>query len=366
VLLSGAGLMLKSLWVMRSRVATIAPEHVLTTGVNVRNIPVVDQEQYVANLTTQMEAVPGVQAAAVIGGGKAHLRFTGLPAPPPDRQEIFDLISVTPHFPAAAGVRLLSGRWLTDKDAAQAPHVAVVSDTTARLYSDLYPDSGSIIGRQLDVGRESHYTVVGIASHFPRQMDANPPPQVFVTHWQWPREGLAAVLMRTSSEPMRLADSLRRIVGRKPAIEMKEVKTLDEQMTDAIAPRRFQAALLATFAALALLLAIVGIYGVISYDVTGRTHDIGVRMALGARQGNVLGMVLSRATRLAGLGIVLGLIASLGVTRLMSSLLYGVKPSDPFTYAAVSLLLMAAAVVAAYIPARRAVQIDPLVALRYE
>jgi putative ABC transport system permease protein len=147
---------------------------------------------------------------------------------------------------------------------------------------------------------------------------------------------------------------------------MKEVKTLDEQMTDAIAPRRFQAALLATFAALALLLAIVGIYGVISYDVTGRTHDIGVRMALGARQGNVLGMVLSRATRLAGLGIVLGLIASLGVTRLMSSLLYGVKPSDPFTYAAVSLLLMAAAVVAAYIPARRAVQIDPLVALRYE
>lgn len=366
LLLSGAGLMLKSLWVMRSRVAAIAPEQVLTTNLNVRNIALADPEQYLADLATQMEAVPGVRATAVIGGGRTHLRFTGLPAPPPDRQVIFDLVSVTPHFPSAAGVRLLSGRWLSDKDSAQAPPVMVVNETTARLYLNLYPSSGPIIGRQLDVGRPFSYTAVGIVSDFPRQLDAEPPPQVFVTHWQWPREGVTAVLMRTSSDPMALANSLRGIIRRTPRIEMKPVETLEDQMTEAIAPRRFQAALLAAFAALALLLAMVGVYGVLSYDVTGRTHDIGVRMALGARQRDVVGMVLGRAARLAGAGIALGLIASLGLTRLMSSLLYGVKPSDPWTYAAVSLLLMTVAALAAYLPARRAVRVDPLVALRYE
>lgn len=137
-------------------------------------------------------------------------------------------------------------------------------------------------------------------------------------------------------------------------------------MMGAIAPRRFQAALLGAFAALALTLAIVGVYGVLSYAVTERTHDIGVCMALGAGRLDVLGLVLGRAVRLVGAGIGLGLVASLGLTRLLSSLLYGVKPSDPFTYAAVSLLLMTVAVLAAYLPARRAVRVDPIDALRYE
>jgi len=274
---------------------------------------------------------------------------------------------VTPHYPAAAGVRLVSGRWLSDEDSGQAPLVMVVNETTARLYSNLYPSSGPIVGRQLEkVTKPLRYTIVGIVSDFPRQPDAEHVPQVFLTHWQAPFNGLGTILVRTSSDPMALADSLQRTVRRTPGIEMRRAETLEDQMMGAIAPRRFQAALLGAFAALALTLAIVGVYGVLSYAVTERTHDIGVCMALGAGRLDVLGLVLGRAVRLVGAGIGLGLVASLGLTRLLSSLLYGVKPSDPFTYAAVSLLLMTVAVLAAYLPARRAVRVDPIDALRYE
>jgi len=366
VLLSGAGLMLKSLWVMRTQVAAIAPDHVLTTSLNIRVLPLPDQEPYLAGLATRINAVPGVRAATVIGGGRAQARFPGLPAPPAEKQAIFDLVSVTPQFPAAAGVRLLSGRWLSDKDSAQARPVMVVNETTAHMFSNLYPRSGPIIGRQIDVGRSFYYTVVGIVSDFPRQLDAEQVPQVLVTHWQWPREGLSGLLIRTSSDPVVIGRSLQAIIRETPRVGIKPLTTLEDQMTEAIAPRRFQAGLLIAFAVLAMLLAMVGVYGALSYRVAGSLHDIGVRMALGARRADVLSLVLGRATRLAGAGIALGLVASLVLTRLMSSLIYGVRTSDPLTYVAVSFLLIAVATLAAYLPARRAVRVDPLISLRYE
>lgn len=264
------------------------------------------------------------------------------------------------------GVRLRSGRWLRDTDSAQAQFVVVINATAARLFSNIYPGSGSIIDRQLDIGGRP-YTVVGVIDDFPRQLDVQQPPQVFVTHWQWTREGLADVLVRTASDsPAIITNSLGAIIRRTPRIEIKRVETLEDQMTDAIAPRRFQAWLLTLFASLALILAMVGVYGVLSYGVAGSTHDIGVRMALGAKGRDVLGMVLGRAARLAGAGIVLGLAASFGLTRLMRSLIYGVKTSDLSTYVGASLLLIAVAALAAYLPARRAVRVDPLVSLRYE
>ena len=141
---------------------------------------------------------------------------------------------------------------------------------------------------------------------------------------------------------------------------------LEDRLSTAMAPRRFQAALLSTFAALALGLAIVGAYGVLSYAVTERTREIGVRMALGAGRADVLQMVIGRAAKLTVAGIVVGLLASMGMTRVMASMLYGVAPTDPFTHVAVSLLLIVVALVAASIPARRAARVDPIVALRYE
>jgi predicted permease len=366
VLLSGAGLMLKSIWVMRSQVAAISPEHVLTTNLNVRALPVSDQEPYVAGLATQIEALPGVRAVTVIGGGRTQVGFVGLPAPPSDKQVLFELVTVTPHFPAAMQSRLISGRWLGDADSAQSPHVMAVNEVAAHLFSNLYPSSGPIIGRQLEVGGQPYYTVVGIVSGFPRKLDAEQAPQLFIMHWQWPREGVGAVLIRTSSDSAAIANSVRAIMRRSPRIEVKRVETLDEQMTEGIAPRRFQAGLLAAFAFLAVLLSMIGVYGVLSNSVTASTHDIGVRMALGARRTAVLTMVLGHAARLVGAGLAVGLIAALGLTRLMSSLIYGVRSSDPWTYSIVSLLLISVAALAAYLPARRAVRVDPLVSLRYE
>ena len=155
-------------------------------------------------------------------------------------------------------------------------------------------------------------------------------------------------------------------MGRTPRVEMRQVETVEDQLSSVLAPRRLQAALLFTFAGLALLLAMVGAYGVLSYAVTERTHEIGVRVALGAERGDVVRVVLERAVRLAGVGIALGVLVSASLTRLMSSLLYGVSPTDPWTYAAVCLLLLLVAILAAYLPARRASRVDPVIALRYE
>jgi putative ABC transport system permease protein len=206
----------------------------------------------------------------------------------------------------------------------------------------------------------------GVGNNFGERPDADAVPAAFVTHWQWSFNGLGTILMRTSSDPMALADPLRKILNRTPQLRMSSVETVDAQLSAAMAPRRFQATLLVTFGALALLLAMVGAYGVLSYAVTERRQEIGVRMALGATDGDVLRMVLKRAARLVGAGVAVGWLASAGLTRLMTSMLYGLKPTDPWTYAAASVLLVAVAMFAAWLPARRATQVDPIAALRYE
>ena len=175
------------------------------------------------------------------------------------------------------------------------------------------------------------------------------------------------MMVRTSVDPLNLASAVRRRVsesnGEQPVFD---VQTMDQIVSDSVAGRRFSMLLLAVFASLALLLASVGIYGVISYTATQRTHEIGIRMALGAERTDVLRLVVGQGLRLSLIGIGAGLAAALGLTRLMSSMLYGVRPTDLVTFAAVSLLLAGVAVLASYVPARRATRVDPLVALRYE
>jgi putative ABC transport system permease protein len=366
VLLTGAGLMLKSLWVIRSQTAAFAPELVLTTNINARQTA--QPEMYLGDLANQIEALPGVRAAAAYSNAGRALRIAGLPAPAVNQAVMVTIVRVTPHYAAAAGVRLLSGRWLSEDDRREGPRVTVVNEAVARIVSALYPGSGPIIGKQIDLGGKpaDNPTIVGVVSALRWRPDADPQPEVFVPYTWWPLNGVAQYLVRASSDPMALAEPIRKIVGRTPRVEMRQTETAQDQLSSVLAPRRLQALVLVTFAGLALLLAIVGAYGVLSYAVTERTHEIGVRVALGAERGDVLRMVLWRAVRLAGAGVVVGVLASVGLTRFISSLLYGVKSTDPWTYGAVSLLLILVAIFAAYHPARRATRVDPIVALRYE
>ena len=154
--------------------------------------------------------------------------------------------------------------------------------------------------------------------------------------------------------------------GIDPTQPVYELKTLDQALSDSIAPRRFNLFLLGTFAAVALLMAVIGIYGVMAFWVTQRSHEIGIRMALGARKWDVLAMVVGQGLKMAGIGLGIGMVGALALTRFLASLLYGVKPTDPETFVAVALILTAVAIVASYIPARRATKVDPMVALRYE
>jgi ABC-type antimicrobial peptide transport system permease subunit len=165
---------------------------------------------------------------------------------------------------------------------------------------------------------------------------------------------------------MALANTIRHIVSATPRVDLVHVQTLEDQLSSNIAPHRFEAILFVTFAAIGLLLAIAGVYGVLAYSVAQRTQEIGIRMALGAHRRDVLEMVLARSLSLICIGLLAGLAASLALTRFMGSLLYGVKPTDAWTLVAVSILLGAVASLAAYIPARRASKVDPMVALRYE
>jgi putative ABC transport system permease protein len=369
VLLSGAGLMLRSLLVMRAQSAAFAPELVLTTFVNDRQMALpADKSRYFEELASEIEALPGVRSAAAIGCGEQPLRIAGLPAPPTSKEVSLEVPCVSMHYAAAVGIRLLAGRWLNERDQAGTPKVTVVNEAMVRAYSAMYPEAGPIIGKQIDDGgpHGNFPTVVGITSEFRSRPDIDTEPVAYLSAAQEPFHGLATLLVRASAKPMLLADPIRKIVGRTPGVFMVQPKTLDEQFSADIAPRRFQTALLVTFAGLALALAVVGTYGVLSYAVTERTHEIGVRIALGARNADVLRMVLGRAGTLVATGVLVGLLASAALTRLLNTLLYGVKAIDPWTYASASLLLISAALFAVFRPAKRALRVDPVVTLHYE
>src|SRR5262249_40530632 len=211
------------------------------------------------------------------------------------------------------------------------------------------------------------WTIVGVVGDMKQQGLANETiPEVTATAAQWPRFQMT-LMLRTSVDPVSLGSAVRRLVSELDKdLPLYGVQTMDDILSEEVAAQRFNAGALAGFAAVAALLAAVGIYGVMAYAVGQRTREIGVRMAMGARPRNVLKMVLKQGLGLALIGVVLGVGASLGLNRLMSSLLFGVKATDPVTYVGVAVGLSAVALTACWIPARRATRVDPVIALRYE
>jgi putative ABC transport system permease protein len=275
------------------------------------------------------------------------------------------LRSATSAYFRAMGIPLLAGRGLAESDTSQAPPVIVVNQTLARRF---WP-AGNPIGGRLVVdalnGRVAE--IVGVVADVkPERIESQDWPTIYSPYPQAPVAAMTMVV-RTAQPPLSLASAVEREVRQlDPNQPVAEMRSMEQVVDRAVAGARFNTVLLAVFAEIAFLLAAVGIYGVISCDVSERTHEIGIRVALGAQPGDVLKLVVGHGARLAAYGIAAGLAAAFALTRLMASMLYGVKATDAYTFAAIPVLLGAVALAASYLPLRRALALDPVTALRHE
>jgi predicted permease len=287
------------------------------------------------------------------------------------RAPIVNYTLVLGDFFRALGVPLKRGRFFTEADRERAPRVIIVNETLARRF---WPGEDAI-GKRVTIGMpEMHLpwlTVAGVVADVNQSApDENLHPHIYEPYLQakdysWIRK--MNLGLRTAGDPLALAGAVRREVAQlDPELPVTKIRTIRQILDSSLAPRRLSMWLLTVFALAALLLAALGIYGVMAYAVARRTREIGIRMALGAQRANVLGMILGQGMKLVACGVAIGLAASLALTRLMTSLLYDVKPTDPLTYAAVAVLLISIALAANFAPARRAVSVDPTVALRHE
>ena len=386
VLLAGAGLMIRSLTRLWSIDPGFNPHNVLNFGISLPPSMTTASPDAIRaafrDLDSKLAAIPGVQAvsqtwgAIPIGPDDEQLFWLqGQPKPASDNQMNWavDYI-VGPDYLKAMGIPLLSGRFLTSQDNERSPRVVVIDDVLAKKY---FP-SDSPIGKGIYVkGVTGAAQIVGVVGHVKQWGLAlddvqTPRAQVYLSGAQMPGEFVAmmpsgtSVMIRSASVPG-LLDSIRRVSREMSSQQVIfGAQTMDSIIADSLAEERFTMTMLGVFAALALLLASVGIYGVISYVVGQRTHEIGIRMALGAGRTDILRLILGNGGRLTLIGVGVGLAAALGLTRLMAHLLYGVSPTDPLTFAVVSAVLISVALTATYLPAHRAAKVDPVVALRYE
>jgi putative ABC transport system permease protein len=327
--------------------------------------------EFYERILQRLAALPGVAAV----GATSHLPLTGYNlfssvrvdgrAPHEGEKEIsVPVARVNPDYFHTMAISLRAGRLFNDSDIQGAPSVAVLSETLAHK---LFPNEDPLGKRISTLLAGPGTTVIGVVNDIRYSgLDGKIEQAVYLSYRQAPRSGMSLVV-RGTVDPLSLAPALRNAVREiDPGLAVYEVITMDERLSDSVAARRFNLLLLGGFAALALLLAGVGVYGVISYIVTQRTHEIGIRMALGARSADVARLFIRQGMTLVLLGVGIGLVGSFALTRVMSSLLFNIDATDPLTFVGVALLLSAIALFACYLPARRGARIDPLVALRHE
>ena len=384
VLLAGAGLMIESLWRLWQVEPGFNTRNVLTTKValspKVMASPLGIRLAY-QQLLERVAAIPGAQSVAItsvvpLSENDSEIPFwpgTG-PQPAQDRMMSAMFYIATPDYPSVMQFPLRRGRFFTDRDDLSSPPVAVIDDVLAR---HIFPGQDPI-GRQISlmvVGPVQIVGVVGHVKHWGLDSDdtAKVRDQIYFPVLQVPDrfmfEAVAGLtlMLRTGPEPLSLVSAVRaQVAGPTQDQPIYAVRTMEQIISGSLAERRFTMLLLIIFAATALLLAAVGIYGVMSYAVTRRTHELGIRAALGASRREIVGLVVRQGMSLAAIGMAGGLVAALALTRLLAGLLYGVRPADPATLAAVTLLLGGIALLACYIPARRAAAVDAVVALRCE
>ncbi len=376
VLLTGAGLMIRSLRSVNRITPGFRSDHLLTVQIDLRRNRYATPDQgaaFVNDLLQRVSRLPGAISAAVVNGlpmesiQMTGFRVEGRPAPALGEQPVADRRDVSDGYIASMGMRMVAGRDFTRAEAdLRNPTVVVVNESLAHK---LWPKQNPL-GQALDSSNSGpnawRRVVVGVVADT-RQLGLDSPPRpemFFPVRSQFPN---FALVVRTAGDPLRMASAVTAQVW---AIDkdqpVHDVLAMDHVVDDSISQRRFNMLLLAVFAATALVMAAVGIYGVLAYAVSRRTQEIGIRVALGAQTADVLRLIGGEGFALVLTGIVVGLVGALALTRLMSSLLFGVSPTDVATFAAVPALLGAVALAACYLPARRAARVDPTVALRYD
>jgi predicted permease len=386
VLLVGAGLMIRSLAALWGINPGFDSHNALSFATSLTSDPSVTADQLRAKYresVRQFSSVPGVEAVSVVGGSLPMTGDSEVPfwhegeAPPANQNDMtFALFYlVTPPYQQALRIPIQRGRFLNDRDDEHAPAVAVIDATFARKY---FPNTDPI-GKRINVGLLNiQPEIVGVVGHVEHwglgdKKHETLQSQLYLSVWQvpdrfWPLlANGSGYVARTTSTPLNVVSAIRAAAGKAdPSSVVYGARPVEDIVAGSIATQRLAMILLSVFSALALVLSAIGIYGVISYLTGQRTHEIGIRVALGASSADVLRMVLGEGMKLTLIGVAIGVAAALGLTRLMAQFIYGVGASDPITFTGVAVLLTGVALLACYIPARRAMRVDPMIALRYE
>ena len=376
VLLVGAGLLIKSFMHLRDVSPGFNPANVLSVRISLPGALFPQGEprvQIMRQTVEQLKSVPGVESVGAVlslplsgdtfNVGRSYIR-EGRPATPEESANA-TYLAATPDYFKTLQVPIVAGRAFTDQDTPSTEKVIIVNESMARV---LWPGE-SPLGKRITVWRDEKFPrqIVGVVGDTKASLADETGSQMYVPFAQDSGWGSMSFVIRTNVEPMSAAGSVRNAIRTlNKGIPVYNVKTMDDVLALSVGPRRTPMLLLATFAGVALLLAMIGIYGVTAYHVAQRTQEIGIRMALGAQMKDIIKLVLKSGLTVALIGIGVGFVGSLALTRLMTSLLFGIQPTDIATFALVSLCLLVTALVACYLPARRATKVDPLEALRYE
>jgi putative ABC transport system permease protein len=378
VLLIGAGLLIRSFIKILNTDLGFNPDNAMAMGVVLppgRYTQDAERINLYRELTQRVASLPGVAAIGLTSGvppggwGRGLFQIVGQPVVPKSEQPTAGVVVTSPDYFAAVGTPLRAGRWFTAQDDAKAQRVVLVNEALARRY---FPNT-SAIGQRLNLDDGPPYEIVGIvANTMNADLDDVAEPVVYQSLAQRAPQAMW-LIVRAQPDPSghenvtQLTSAIRReLAGLDANLPTSEAKTLHEAYRERSSPKRVITALLGIFASLALLMATVGLYAVMSFAVAQRTHEIGVRMALGAQARDVFSFVVKQGLRLVSLGIFIGLLGAYAVTRLLSQILYGVTATDPLTFALVAGLLLVTALVACVVPALRAMKVDPLIALRHE
>jgi putative ABC transport system permease protein len=377
VLLIGAGLMARSFLRLQDVNPGFDPQRVLTVGFFLPSTKYKDGPAIVSfynDLLNKAESLPGVVSASAIdtlpldtgGNVLGFVIENRLPQNPAENTADAEVRVVTPDYFRTMEIPLLSGRLFEAQDGPDATQVIVINQTMANRY---FPGEDPI-GKRINLGNpqtNGWLTIVGVVRDTRHQgLNVEPYSQMYGVHTQGPRRSLNLVL-RTAGDPSSLVTAIRsRVAEMDQDLPLSNIRTMDQILAESILRPRFNMLLILIFALVAMTLASVGVYGVISYSVSQRTHEIGVRIALGAHPRDIFRMVVGQGLKLALAGVGVGVIVSFGLTRVLAGLLYGVQATDPLTFASISAGLTVVVVMASYIPALRATKVDPMISLRYE